>query len=504
MKKLFTIIWAVVAITTTAGAKRTGYEKLPAPGSENVNVDTRLTLVFDEGVTPAAGTSGMIRIIDLSTGEVADSLDMSIPAGPVESTKLPKALYTLKPYVYTNPTERPTNRNTIPGTPSGTAVQDTSRYQRTIIGGFTDAFHFYPIIVHGNRAEIYPHNNMLDYGHTYGVEITKGALTANGKPVVVKPSDWTFTVRPAAPEIKDNHITVAADGSADFNTVQGAMDFIPDFNTEPWTVSIRNGEYEELVYFRNKRNVTIEGESREGVYIHYPNNEVFNPHPADVSTNEWLGTFPSRRAPFMMDNSTDMTLRNFTVATDCRGQAEGLLIAGERNLVENVSIIGDGDALQVNGSCYLKNCSIDGGGDTVLGRGPAMFVDCTLTSRGPFAWIRNGSASHGDVFVDCTFIGKGDGAVLARTNGTYPHCEMVLIDCRLENIPALGWGGIERGPADYVRYWEFNSRNLSDGLPADVSQRAEGSAQLNAETDAELIRAYRDPMFVLGWNPFAK
>ena len=246
-----------------------------------------------------------------------------------------------------------------------------------IIGGFTDGFHFYPVIVTGNKAEIYPHNNLLQYGREYYVTIDPGVVkSADGKFRGISKSDgWRFSTKPASPSSEQCDIIVAADGSGDFNTVQGAMDFIPDNNQEPYRVYVRNGDYEELVYFRNKRGVTIEGESREGVYIHYPNNEVFNPHPDDVSTNEWSGTFPSRRAPFMADNCTDMILKNFTVATTCRGQAEGLLLMGERNTVKDVTIIGDGDALQVNGSTYFENCRIEGGGDTVLGRGPAFFKD---------------------------------------------------------------------------------------------------------------------------------
>lgn len=502
MKNLLSILLVTIMATNLGYAKKQAAMLTPVPGAENVNVDTRLSILFDS--EPVIGEKGLIRIFDEATGLCVDSLDMSIPAGPTEGTKLPKAPYTLKPYVYDQP--RHTNRTIKPGTPSGTATPTSDEYQLNIIGGFTDAFHFYPIIVRGNRAEIYPHNNMLDYGKSYYVTVDPGVLSVGGKPFkgVTKKDGWRFTVKSSAPAASQRRLVVAADGFGDFNTVQGALDFIPEFSSEPWTVYVKNGDYEELVYFRNKSNVTIEGESREGVYIHYPNNEVFNPHPADVSTNEWLGTFPSRRAPFMMDNCTDMTLRNFTVATTCRGQAEGLLIMGERNVVRDVTVIGDGDALQANGSLFMENCRIEGGGDTVLGRGPVYFKDCTLLSRGPFAYVRNGTASHGDVFVDCTLIGLTPRAVFARTNGTYPQCEMVLIDCTLENIPAEGWEGVTKGPYDYVHYWESGSRN-PDGTPADTSRRAEGSRVLDPVDDAALIKAYRDPAFVLGgWNPCKK
>ena len=495
MKKIFimlTAAWSALSAFSSAPVLS------PAPSAGNVNVDTRLSIMFDSDVT--LGDKGMIRIMDAETDICVDSLDLSIPAGPTESTKLPKPPYTLRPYIYDQP--RQTNRTAKPGTPSGTAAPTTDEYQLTIIGGFTDGFHFYPVITDGRKTEIYPHNNMLDYGHTYYVTVDPEVFsTSKGRfKGISKKDGWRFSVRSSAPSAENRRLIVAADGSGDFNTLQGAMDFIPDFNDDHWTVFIKNGDYEELVYFRNKRNVTIEGESRDGVYVHYANNEVFNPHPDDVSTNEWLGTFPSRRAAFMMDNCTGMVLRNFTVATTLVGQAEGLLIMGERNQVLDVTIKGSGDALQVNGSTYFDNCVIEGHGDSVLGRGPSFFKNCTLKSRNAFVWIRNTASSHGNVFVGCTFIGIGNRSVLARTNDKYPHSEMVLIDCRLDNVPSEGWSGIDKDNCDYIHYWEFGSTDLN-GSPVDFSKRAYGSRRLDPVADKAIIDAYRNPAFVLGWKP---
>ena len=112
-------------------------------------------------------------------------------------------------------------------------------------------------------------------------------------------SDWTFTTKNDATAGDPRRLVVAADGTGDFNTVQGAIDFVPDRNPDRVTIFIRNGNYEEIVYFRNKTNMTILGEDRDKVVVSYANNEVFNPHPSNISTNEWPGTFPSRRAAFM-------------------------------------------------------------------------------------------------------------------------------------------------------------------------------------------------------------
>ena len=271
------------------------------------------------------------------------------------------------------------------------------------------------------------------------------------------------------------------------------------------TIFIRNGTYEEIVYFRNKTNLTLLGEDREKVVVHYANNEVFNPHPSNISTNEWPGTFPSRRAAFMADNSSDIQLINFTIRNTTRGQAEGLLLMGERNIVSHVTVVGSGDALQVNGPVYITDSLIVGDGDTILGRGPAFFNRTELQSGGVFMWIRNTAANHGNVFLNSTFRKRGAGTTeLARApinNGrAYPNAEAVLINCVLEGISPVGWGAMG-GDTTNMHYWEYNSTNASDGKPVDVSQRKPESRQLTLPKDAEIIANYSNPAYVLGWSP---
>jgi pectin methylesterase-like acyl-CoA thioesterase len=504
MKKTFVIPTVLLAALAWGARAQEPYSLFPANGAREVNPDTHLFITLGE--KPAPGTSGFIRIFDAQSGRQVDALDLSIPAGPEQADMVRKqqAVYTPSPYTYQ--TTGATNANTVPGTPSGLAVRDTSNYQLTIIGGFTDAFRFHPIIVKGNTAEIYPHHNLLEYGKEYYVTVDAAALKTDSVPFGgIDSRRWTFRTKSAPPAPALRRLVVNNDGSGDFNTVQGAMDFIPEFSKERWEVYICNGDYEELVYFRNKSNVTLRGESRDGVVIHYANNETFNPHPVNLKTNEWPGTFPSRRAAFAADNCTDMRFENLTIKTTLYGQAEGLLIMGERNFLKNVVIVGSGDALQVNGSAYFENCVIDGAGDTILGRGPCFFANCTLKSGGPFMWIRNTEANHGNIFVDCTFLGGRPGrstqiARAPRNNGAgYPYAEAVLIDCRLDGISPEGWGAIG-GDGANNRFWEFNSRTLS-GAPVDVSRRHPLSHQLDAEKDAEHLRNYRNPAWVLGWDP---
>jgi pectin methylesterase-like acyl-CoA thioesterase len=480
---------AMIAAAAPAGAATI---LLPAAGARQVNPDTHLTLRFDQ--PPLLGSAGLIRIYDAASGRLVDTLDLSIPAGPTERTKLPAAPYLTTPYVYADG-PRASNANTRAGTPSaGAEPGDGSKYQLTIIGGFTDGFHFHPVIVRDKTATIYPHNNLLDYGKRYRVQIDDAVFGHAIKP-------WEFSTKPRGPAADAQRVVVSADGKGDFSTVQGALDYVPDHPAKRVTIFVRNGDYEEIVYFRNKSNITVQGETRDKVRIHYANNEVFNPHPPNISTNEQPGTFPSRRAAFAADNVKGVHLRDLTLETTLQGQAEGLLITGSENIVANTTIIGSGDALQVNGSTYLPDVKVVGHGDTILGRGPAFFERCDIQSRNAFMWIRNPATNHGNVFVDCRFSDTGSeptelARLPANKGNNYPYAEAVLINATLSGISPAGWGQID-GDAANVHFWEFNSRN-ADGTPVDVSQRNPASRQLTMERDAETIRNYSNPAWVLG------
>lgn len=502
---LMILINACIMVACSNGSSDS-VEKFPENNAKDVNPDTHLVLTFHS--TPILGNSGKIRIYDAANNRLVDSLDLSIPPGPTERNRA-RVPYIQSPYQY-EPGHF-TNANTKPGTPSGGAEPNSDKYQLTIIGGFTDAFHFYPVIIHDTVVTIYPHNNLLQYDKTYYVQIDPGVLTLKDSSFtgISGKREWTFSTKKTAPPAGSKWLVVSGDGTGDFNTVQGAIDFIPDYNKERVTIFIKNGRYEEIVYFRNKSNVTFLGEDREKVRICYANNEVFNPHPTNIANNERPGAFPYRRAAFAGDNSTGIHLVNMTIESinDKPAQAEGLLLMGKENIVSNVTIIGSGDALQINGSVYLENVKLTGFGDNVLGRGPAFFKDCELISTyGPHMWIRNTEENHGNVFLNCKFRMIGDSeTVIARTtdnhgNG-YPYCEAVLINCALQGIRPEGWGISGKGTS-HIHYWEYNSINLQDSTPFDVSKRAPLSRQLTMKHDSAVIANYSNPAFVLGgWTP---
>jgi pectin methylesterase-like acyl-CoA thioesterase len=148
------------------------------------------------------------------------------------------------------------------------------------------------------------------------------------------------------------------------------------------TIFIRNGNYEELVYLKGKSNLILRGESRDGVVVGYANNSAFN----------------RIRPTFSVTESSDIQLSTFI------GQAEALLMRGERNIVERMTLNGSGDAFTTGGTIYMVDSKLTGDGDTILGYAALYCLRCEIHSVGPFTWTRTPEGSHGNVFVDSTLI----------------------------------------------------------------------------------------------------
>lgn len=471
--------------------------KFPDHQETKVNPDSRLILTFPDKVV--LHNKGMIRIYDAATNALVDMLDMGIAPGPKNTrtlwpydsftySSIPDKVYTVK--------DPDTNSNHI--------------YQKNYIGGNleTDAFHFYPVILRENSAIICPHNNKLTYNKTYYVEIDPEVFSLNGKPYseINGKSAWVFSTRKNGPSLNSTIFTVSADGKGDFNTLQGAVDFIPAKAHSRRTILIKNGIYDEMVYFREKENISFIGEDRGKVVINYANNGVFNTKLMSPDPQLAKGIH-NVRAVFAVDKSKGIHLVNLTLRSlgEQPAQAEALLILGTSHIVNRVNIEGSGDALQATGTIYVTDSKIQGFGDNVLGYGAVFFNHCDFVSTfGPHLWVRNTQENHGNVLVNCTLRTIGDvETTIARaptSNGkAYPYVEAVLIDCKLEGVSPEGWGKVAE-VADSVRYWEYNSTTL-DGKPADVSKRSPVSKQLS-KNDASLMDRYRNPAFVLGgWMP---
>ncbi|HLW77692.1 MAG TPA: hypothetical protein VKS01_11920, partial [Bryobacteraceae bacterium] len=198
--------FAALALLT---AMRGGAAVTPFPANHaaNVNPDTHLVLTFS--TAPVLGTSGQIQIYDAAGHQLVDTLDLSIPAGPDHTHRAPSPPRT----AFVQDTDSPTT--TTPAV--RTVPADLHNYQITTIGGLAD-FHFYPVIIHDNVATIYPHNNVLRYGHEYIVQIDSGVFMLGSEPFAgfTTGDAWRFMIKRDPPRADATRVVVAADGSGDF------------------------------------------------------------------------------------------------------------------------------------------------------------------------------------------------------------------------------------------------------------------------------------------------
>jgi pectin methylesterase-like acyl-CoA thioesterase len=451
----------------------------PAAGAPDVCPDTPLRLTF--ATPPMLGTNGKIQICNAADNAVVETIDVSSP----------------------------TSTKTIGGLPN---------------------YRYYPVIISGRQATIYPRNGALVYGQTYSVTIQPGVFRRGPEADADRspPTTWRFTIKAAAPAVGTTRLVVAADGTGDFCTVQGALDFIPEGNTTPTTIFLRKGTYTELVFFTDKHAITLVGEDRQLSVIAYANNDRFNPSSGNpfASSNPNPSAAPRtggniyHRGVFLAHHVNDLTLANLTIRnTTPQGgsQAEAIILNGTttaRAILKDVDLYSYQDTLQINGQAYLDHCYIEGDVDFMWGTGPCFFENClarSLRSDAYYTQIRNPGTNHGYVYLHCTFDGLPGimGNYLSRIGtGRFPHSEVVLLDCVLDNaVDPVGWQfsggreGDEHDPAE-VHFWEFNSRR-PDSQPVDPRLRLAGSRQLQSREDAALIANYRNPAFVLGsaWNP---
>jgi hypothetical protein len=421
----------------------------PAPDATGVCPDTLLSVAFD--VAPKLGTTGRLRILHAATDTVVETIDLA------------------------------------------------SATHTRLIGTNGTPYNYLPIVVAGTVATIFPRAGVLAAGQTYYVTIESGVFTDAGGAAlagIAEAGAFRFTTRPGGPAAGATALTVAADGSGDFCTVQGAVDFVPRNNTARTVITVKPGTYREIVYIgAAKPFITLRGEDRDRTVITYANNANFN-----GGNNRTM--VASDANDFILET---ITLRNATPKGG--SQAEAIRGNGQRVIFDRVTLASFQDTLLWNGALFVTDSLIEGDVDFMWGGGACFFQRCELRalSAGYYAQVRNGPAGKGHVYVDCRLTAAAGvtNSVLARIDpragvaNTWPFSQVVWINCAMgPHITAAGWQLDNAVAAPDLQFWEFQSTDLT-GAPLGVARRHAASRQIDAGTAAQ----YRDPQFVLGFTP---
>lgn len=282
-------------------------------------------------------------------------------------------------------------------------------------------------------------------------------------------------------------ITVAKDGSGQYNTIQAALDSIPENNFEEIIIYIKKGIYKEKLSIL-KPFITFIGEDKNETIITYDDyaKKIF-------PSGEAYRTFNSYTIFIEADNFTakNITFENSAGTGEIVGQAVAAYVEGDRAKFKNCRFLGNQDTLftgplppspiegtnfggpmdgkeRIVGRQYYEECYIEGDIDFIFGSATAVFNKCEIFSKNKNCDI-NGYVTaasteegreFGYVFIDCklTSNANADSVYLGRPWRDY--AKTAFINCYMgEHIRKEGWHSWNKPNAEketsYVEYKSY-------------------------------------------------
>lgn len=291
-------------------------------------------------------------------------------------------------------------------------------------------------------------------------------------------------------------VTVAKDGTGEYNTVQAAINAIRDNDQDTIIVFIKNGIYKEkLVLPATKANIHFIGESVNGTILTYDDYASKKDSLGNNIGTSGSASFCIYGAGFRAENIT------FENAAGPVGQAVAVRVTGDRAVFINCRFLGFQDTLYTHGSDsrqYYYRCYIEGTVDFIFGSSTALFDSCTIYGkRGGYytaASTPEGTA-FGYVFMNCRIVGDAPAHSYYLGRPWRPWAKTVFLHCQLANtvIPEgwHNWGKTDNERSTF--YAEYSNR----GEGADTARRVGWSHQLTEEESHK----YTIANIFSGWRP---
>lgn len=311
----------------------------------------------------------------------------------------------------------------------------------------------------------------MDYDKEYTLTIPAGAVTDAYGNANTEAISYSFTTGSASEPVE----AIAADRFievSDVDALRAAVVSLASTNNSAdaatTIIYIHNGDYDlgsvELALGK-VFNVSILGESEEGVLIHGIRDGISNP------------VFSTR-------NSTNIYMENFTVRNDLdfgKSERVGVGVAhygGNLDIMKNVTLQSIQDTQVTGERGYYLNCTIHGSVDYICGGGDHFYDNCTIVHEIAGGYITapatSSSLKHGYVFSNCTIKGVGP-YDLGRPWQNEPRA--FFINTTMEALPSdAGWGKM----SDLVtHFYEYGSKD-ANGTLLDLSVRKNSPTSTNS------------------------
>jgi len=297
---------------------------------------------------------------------------------------------------------------------------------------------------------------------------------------------------------------VAQDGSADYKTIQDAVNAVRDHMQYRVYIYVKAGTYhEKLVIPPAKKNIAIIGEDKEHTVI---TNADFSgkAYPGkDWAGNTKYSTYTSFT---VLVQGNDCVLENLTIENTAGqvGQAVALHVEADRFAARNCSILGNQDTLYTSkdGRNYFESCFISGTTDFIFGEATVVFDHCVIKSISD-SYITAASTTKeqefGYVLFDCELIAAEGAKKVYLGRPWRPFARTVFIRTKMgAHIIPEGWNAWPGDPmfADKDKT-AFYAEYESSGPGGLTAQRVPWAKQLSKGE----VKKYTIKNIFRGWVP---
>jgi pectinesterase len=290
-----------------------------------------------------------------------------------------------------------------------------------------------------------------------------------------------------------SRVTVDVDGSADFKTVQAAVDAAPASGA---VISIRPGIYREKLLV-NKAHIQLRGTGSDAskVVLSY-----------DDSAGTAGGTTKSASVTvagedFYAGNLTiENTFSRTRALTQEGSQAVALRISGDRSVLRNVRFLGFQDTLYPAGKpsrIYFADCYIEGNVDFIFGDARAFFANCEIHALAhPVVYITAQSKLHaeeqsGYVFDHCRLTADPGAKSVYLGRPWRAYSTVVFLNTKMDlKIAPEGW-----------HEWEHDGKpSLPTVFYAEYKSSGEGANPSRKQLSEAEAKKFELTTFFDGWN----
>jgi pectinesterase len=279
-------------------------------------------------------------------------------------------------------------------------------------------------------------------------------------------------------------IVVAQNDSADFSSIQEAIDASKAFPPKPITIFIKNGIYREKVRIPSwNTNLSLVGEDVENTIITW--DDHFKKINRGRNSTFFTYTLKVEADDFYAEN---LTIENSAGQV---GQAVAIHVEGNRVSFRNCKFLGNQDTAYLDGensNQLFLNCTVSGTTDFIFGSATVVFKGCTIESKSNSyitAASTTASKEFGFVFINCKLQAVENINRVFLGRPWRPYAKTVFIQCELDkHICAEGWeewsNSEDPETAYYAEYKNY-------GAGADAKQRVKWAHQLTSEEAQKYI-----------------